>query len=36
MPSFITEDLSLNKPFHLGSIVNTTMKLEMDTAIIPK
>jgi hypothetical protein len=35
IPSILGQDLSLNMPLHLGSIVNTTMELEMNAATVP-
>jgi hypothetical protein len=34
IPPFLNEGLSLATPFHLGSIVNTTMEFGMNAAIV--
>jgi hypothetical protein len=36
IPPFLAEGLSLDTPFHLGSIVNTTMEPGIDAATVPK
>jgi hypothetical protein len=36
IPPFLAEGLSLDTPFHLWSIVNTTKEPGMNTATVPK